>query len=297
MGRPLVLYHGGCMDGQTAAWAAWVKLGDGADYLGVYHGRPLAVDVTGRDVYVLDFSWKRPAMLDIARACNRLVVLDHHESARQDLDGLLAESGTLGQVVFDMGKSGAVLAWEHFHPGVPVPLLCQYVQDRDLWHFKLPFSRSISAYLASLEFSFEMWNRLRNSWCPADTSTGSPRATGALAGAVAAGDAILRYQGQLLERLVKQARPVTIAGHTVPAVNTGTLISEVAGKLAENAPFAACYFDNAEGQRIWSLRSRGEGGLNVKDIAVALGGGGHPQAAGFQEELTVSPCIIPATGG
>lgn len=33
MSRPLIIYHGpGCMDGFTAAWVAWLRLGDGADY-------------------------------------------------------------------------------------------------------------------------------------------------------------------------------------------------------------------------------------------------------------------------
>ena len=56
--RPLVIYHGNCADGFSAAWCFWRKYGTGADYVaGVYQQDP--PDVTGRDVYLVDFSYKR----------------------------------------------------------------------------------------------------------------------------------------------------------------------------------------------------------------------------------------------
>lgn len=33
MNRPLVIYHGNCADGFSAAWCFWRKYGTGADYL------------------------------------------------------------------------------------------------------------------------------------------------------------------------------------------------------------------------------------------------------------------------
>ena len=65
-------------------------------------------------------------------------VLDHHATAAEDLAGLPF-------VTIDLDRSGAVLAWEHFHPGRPVPLLLRYVQDRDLWRWALPRSREVNA--------------------------------------------------------------------------------------------------------------------------------------------------------
>ena len=45
--KPMVIYHGNCADGFSAAWCFWRKYGDGADYeAGVYGGDP--PDVTGR---------------------------------------------------------------------------------------------------------------------------------------------------------------------------------------------------------------------------------------------------------
>ena len=59
--RPLVIYHSNCADGFSAAWCFWRKYGTEADYhAGVYQQDP--PDVAGRDVYLVDFSYKRPVV-------------------------------------------------------------------------------------------------------------------------------------------------------------------------------------------------------------------------------------------
>lgn len=59
-------------------------------------------------------------------------------------------------------------------------------------------------------------------------------------------------------------------------------VPDIAGELAKERPFGACYFDRQDGKRQWSLRSR-DGGADVSEIAKRHGGGGHAQAAGFEE--------------
>ena len=67
MNRPLVIYHGNCADGFSAAWCFWRKYGEGADYVaGVYQQSP--PDVAGRDVYLVDFSYKRDVLLEMAKS-------------------------------------------------------------------------------------------------------------------------------------------------------------------------------------------------------------------------------------
>jgi nanoRNase/pAp phosphatase (c-di-AMP/oligoRNAs hydrolase) len=55
------------------------------------------------------------------------------------------------------------------------------------------------------------------------------------------------------------------------------------------APFAAAYFDHADGHRVFSLRSRGDFdvGALARQVGVSLGfsGGGHKAAAGFRAPL------------
>src|SRR5690606_18083449 len=82
------------------------------------------------EVYILDFSYNKETLLHLSHFVKKIVVLDHHITAKEDLEDLPF-------AFFDMDKSGAVLAWEYFRPGVPVPKLLLHVQDRDLWKFKL----------------------------------------------------------------------------------------------------------------------------------------------------------------
>ncbi len=157
---PLVLYHGrNCPDGFGAALAAWLYYGDGAEYLGLDHGDITTVDdlppVAGRTVYILDFSFSADILQAIDERAAKLVMLDHHKSAAEKLTGFACRCGV---VHFDMDKSGARLAWEFFHPHVPVPPLLQYVEDRDIW--KWEFAES-AGFLSALDMEAQDFARWR----------------------------------------------------------------------------------------------------------------------------------------
>lgn len=262
--KPLVLYHGPhCADGFCSAWVAWRHFGDSADYVPINYG-DTPPDVTGREVYILDFSFKRPVMTELIRAAKRLTCLDHHRTAQAELEGL--DGGAAYPYIhFDMDKSGARLAWEFFFPGQTVPWPVDFVQDRDLWKWKLPQSKEVSAALASYPKTFQQWENFAA--CP----------NGAFA---VEGAAILRYQAQLVETAVANAVETTIAGHSVLCTNATTLMSEIGERLAQGRPFGATFFVNSRGGRVYSLRSR-EGGIDVSEVAKTMGGGGHRNAAGF----------------
>jgi oligoribonuclease NrnB/cAMP/cGMP phosphodiesterase (DHH superfamily) len=279
--RPLVLYHANCMDGFCSAWVAHRKFGGGADYLPVQYGQE-PPDVSGRAVYVIDFSYKRPVMRQILSLAHKVVVLDHHKTAETELAGIVDEfvqrpdlianppGSELPVIHFDMGKSGGRLAWEYFFPGESAPWLVDYTEDRDLWRWKLPVSQEINAALASLPRDFVAWDLLH---------AADRRDLLAVEGA-----AILRYQRQIVDSICQAARETEIDGHKVKAVNTSVLFSEVAGKLAEGNPFGAAWFVRSDGKKQWSLRSR-DGGVDVSEVAKRRGGGGHRNAAGFEEVM------------
>lgn len=269
--RPLVLYHGSCPDGFCAAWCAHRRFGDEADYLPVNYGQS-PPDVTGRDVFILDFSYKRAVMLEMTDKAAHTVVLDHHKTAVQELDGLVHDGrleASNALFVLDVNKSGGRLSWEYFFPGKTAPWLVDYTEDRDLWRWKLPESREVSACLASWPWTFEEWDKLA-----LDTTARIHFAE--------QGTAILRYQQQQVEAQAKNATETVLDGHKVKCVNATMLISEIAGKLAEGNPFGATYFIRGDGKKVWSLRSR-DGGVDVSEIAKRHGGGGHRNAAGFEE--------------
>ena len=86
MNKPLVIYHDSCADGFGAAFAAWLKLGDEAEYFPCQYGeRANSFDTQqcyDRDVYILDFSFPKMIMDSIMALAKKVVWLDHHASSR-----------------------------------------------------------------------------------------------------------------------------------------------------------------------------------------------------------------------
>lgn len=292
MDKPLVIYHANCWDGFCAAWVARKALGDIEAYA-AYYGAP-PPKVKDRIVYVLDFSYPRDVMAQIATDARRTVMLDHHKTAMEALDGLhQPESGI--DVWFDMQKSGGRLAWEWFWDNrlsispnggryselidtttgrgvtrVRAPWLVDYTEDRDLWRHVLDGTEEINAALRSYPLDFALWDQFEKK---------DPRSTFYYEGA-----AIRRAERAIVDSHVRHARWIEMDGHRIRSVNATVLFSEIAGELAKGQPFGACYFDRQDGKRQWSLRSD-DAGIDVSAIAKAHGGGGHQHAAGFESEV------------
>jgi oligoribonuclease NrnB/cAMP/cGMP phosphodiesterase (DHH superfamily) len=270
--KPLVIYHYPCQDGFTAAWACWLAHPDW-EFVPAKYGDPPA-DVAGRDVYLLDFSYKRPVLEDLLSRAKSVTILDHHKTAEADLAGL----GLPG--VFDMNKSGARLAWEFFHPGKKIPELVKIVEDRDLWRFMYEETKNISAALFAEEYSFITWSM----W--------SLRLEDETKWACERGEAILRKQAKDIKELLQNKFRTNIAGHNVWAANLPyTLASDAANILAQGEPFGVTFFLDGT-SAVFSLRSTNEG-VDVSEIAKQFGGGGHKHAAGFKLPYTpVNPAAI-----
>lgn len=261
-----IIYHGNCNDGFCAAWAAWKKYSD-AEFIAAQYGTP-PPDVKGHGVYILDFSYPRETLLNLENASEGLRVLDHHKTAQADLDGLTF-------CEFDMERSGAALAWDYFHPGMARPWIVEAVQDRDLWRWALPSSKEMNAAITTWPRDFAWWENQLN-W--GETAHKA---------AITEGVAILRYIDQYTDEMCARARTVEFESYQVPCVNVPYKgISEVVGKLAETAPFALGWAQEANGNFVYSLRSRGD--FDVSAIAKKYGGGGHKNSAGFtHKELIV----------
>lgn len=275
--KPLVIYHANCWDGFCAAWVARKALGEIEAVPAHYGTEP--PDVTGREVYVLDFSYSFDAMADMASQSRVFTVLDHHKTAERelaDLEAMFITHNMAGRARYGVDKSGARMAWEFFGyiggwEGMASPWLVDYTEDRDLWRHALPESENINAALRSYPLDFDLWDRLG---MVTDVINGTYL--------VQEGKAIRRAERQIVDTHVRNAREIELGGHRVRAVNATVLFSEIAGELAKGRPFGACYFDRRDGKRQWSLRSD-EHGIDVSALAKAHGGGGHVRAAGFEE--------------
>lgn len=271
---PLVLYHDNCADGFCAAWL-FSKVFPGADFMPVQYGQQ-PPDVTGREVYIVDFSYKRGPLLQMAEQAARIVVLDHHKTAAKELEGI--EQNERLQITFDMEKSGGRLAWEYLQ-GIrgagPFffqnrPWLVDYTEDRDLWRWKKPYSKEVNAVLRSYPMDLKTWDRLN---CYEAKHF------------VSEGEAILRAQAIVVGQHVRNAHEIELDGHKVLCVNATCFQSEIGNELCKGRPFSVTWFEGDDNERVYSLRSD-ESGIDVSKIAEAHGGGGHRHAAGFRAPAT-----------
>jgi len=281
--KRLVVYHADCSDGFTAAWALWKAFGqDDTEYLPArYGGAP--PNVTSYDaVYVVDFSYPRAQLVEMDQTVGgTLVVLDHHKTAQADLVDL-------SFCTFDMNRSGAGLVWDEVAGPLarcPRPLMVDYVEDRDLWRHWLPDSRKINAYIGTLPRVFEVWERT------------AQRLQHDYYDVVKAGEGVLLGVEAYVREMQKLASLHEVYWQegdlryiaVVPVVNCPPMsASELVGALAEGPAFAVGWHQRADGQYVYSLRSRGDGGEDVSVIAKWWGGGGHKNAAGFTYHIEPS---------
>lgn len=326
--KPLIIYHDHCADGFGAAFAAWLKFRDEAEYLPMQYGKirtpsdfdlKESVDVRGRDVYVLDFSFPKPVMDALFSQASRVVWLDHHKSAFEMWCGKyergmryvhLYESWE--PTVLAHNKSSALLAWEYFHPGNEVPMLIKHIDDYDRWQFKLEGTKEFQKALWSYApWSFEQWNDLFN--------TSNDYSHMLIEGA-----AILRAHEANVQAIVNGAsRKCTIIPVLINSVDSYKapwvwwidpdngdtcgasglaancpphLASDVGHQLANQSGTYGllwsvdrdCVKGNDFGHECvfakCSLRSNGD--YDVSVIAKAFGGGGHKNAAGFEVPIS-----------
>ena len=309
--KPLVVYHANCTDGFGAAFAAWLKLGDEAEYLPMEYGRistpadfdmKVSLAAKGNDVYILDFSFPREVMDALFKHAKRVVWLDHHKTAFEMWCGEYYKGMQYDPVpvppdirydhhiMLDDNKSGALIAWEYFHPGTEVPMLIQHIDDRDRWQFKLDGSKELHAALNSYKpWTFKTWRGIflcglfeKETWRVPEEF-------------YMEGTAILRAHSQNVQAALKQARPSGIKvllseDGFAPVLNglacnaPAFLASDLGHELANlSGTFGLVWSMAGDGQVQCSLRSNGD--YDVSAIAKAFGGGGHRNAAGFSTDI------------
>lgn len=273
--KRLVIYHGNCYDGITAAYVCWLMFKDEAEYIPFNYSDP-APQVEGYDVVIVDFSFKRDVILKMREQANTLLILDHHKTAQKELEGL-------EYAIFDMERSGAGLAWDYYFGDQPIaftsqnrPILVDYIEDRDLWKFKRTNSKEINALFQSYDIDLKTWI--------GEVSKLDDRPFDQL---VSEGTAILRKQDSLVKAICANAKLAFVGKenfkYQLPYVQTSVLMSEVCDQMIKNFPdFPGSFysFERKDGKIQYGLRSRGD--FDVSVIAKQYGGGGHKNAAGFE---------------
>ncbi len=264
---PLVVSHKNCSDGFAAAFGAWTYFEGEGEYLFMTHDETVP-DVTGRDVYMLDIAFDVAQMERISAQAASLTLLDHHESAANDLRHFQCRCG---YVLFDLSKSAARLAWEYFHAGTPVPALIAHVEDRDLLQWMLDESE---AYLASLDVgphNFYRWAGIMK--MPAQAYTRF----------MERGRAMRDQARKVAQELAADAVPVVLSGqHGLMVSAPDKMHNDVGALLVARSATFALMWCLEKGQSRVKVGLRAAPGFDAIPLAKAFGGGGHAYAAAFR---------------
>jgi len=264
----IIVVHKKCMDGAGAALAFYLwfdiyKDGEQPEYIYVTHGEDVPFSTENKYVIMADFSYDRDVIIDMEYRSIEMIILDHHATAEKELAGL-------DYAIFDMGKSGARLAWEFaFGKDAKVPDIILDIEDRDLWKWSRKNSRAVSMGLKLLKDMTDL-KELQKYFDPDWYNS-----------LIATGSGIVKYDEATIEHIIKHSKPiVSIGGLKMPCINNTHLLSEVGNKLAlESETSAAAQYFIIEDKIVFSLRSIGD--VDIGIIAKSFGGGGHPNAAGF----------------
>lgn len=263
----VVLYHKSCADGFGAAWAAYKHFGQEAEYIGVAYQTPPPSGLSDKEIYILDFGYSKEIIEELLRYNKRVTVIDHHITFEKS-------AALTKDYLFDVGHSGAVLAWKYFHPEKPLPKLFEYIEDYDLWLFKKEDTKAAMAYVRLCDYNFESWNALVKDFENTDLFLQH----------ISDGKTALRYEEMLANDIAQRADPVTFEGVKTYAVNSSSLRDYVAEILYKKLPPMSIVWYEAGGYKIFSLRS--DGSIDVEKMAAKYGGGGHKAAAGFKIKAT-----------
>lgn len=262
MMKNYIIYHKDCTDGFWAAYIAWKKFGDDGIYIPMFHWDELPKIEEWANVYLLDIAFSREKMISLKNKYN-VVVLDHHKSAYDELHDL-------EYCKFDMNKSWTILAWEYFFPNQNVPTVLKYVEDKDLWKWILPNSKTIYSAISSYDHDFDQWDNMVNKWM----------------------DELLfewhileKYRDTMITSVLKNVHYIQIDEFTMPAINSQIMVSETVNRMIQEIWLKdwiqvwCCYFVLDNDNIKFSLRSIGD--FDILQIAKRFWWGWHKNSGWF----------------
>jgi oligoribonuclease NrnB/cAMP/cGMP phosphodiesterase (DHH superfamily) len=281
----VVCYHGNCMDGIASAYCVYASKRYNPEnvYLPLTYNKDKMEDIKknldkNSEIWFVDFSLSRSEILELSRLCKKVVVIDHHITAEEELKDIKKKNI---EVVFDMNKSGCVLVYEYleknklFDETKPNIELLEYIQDRDLWKWELEDSKELNEALydevkdfnnlkdfETLEYSYNKEELIKKGKMLLDTK-----------------DRIVKkrcYENNL--------KLVDVENVTFLMVNATEFISDVGNYICDKYNRPAIIFTVMPDKVLLSFRST-DSMEDASIVAKKLGGGGHRNACGAHMSL------------
>lgn len=273
----VVIYHSPCSDGTGSAWCAWnylemAKHKENVKFFPMAIGALPPPEVYGHNVLICDYSYKKDILLDLLKNVKKLLIIDHHISAKKDLEDIDPK-----YKIFDMAHSGAMLTWRYFFKSVEPPLLIKYIEDRDIWTKKLPFNDEFASWFFTVPHDIFEYDRFATN---NDLVKYKIEVTGA--NYIELNNF---YNKQACEYAVVRFCRIGSKYYLVAYVNYTINKSDIGNYLLAKYPFcdfSAVYSisDNSNNTS-FSLRSDNTKS-DVSEIATILKGGGHRNASGLK---------------
>lgn len=265
----ILFYHKNCPDGYGSRWSFEKKFGKTMEYFPISHGEE-PPDVTGKDVWIADFSFSREKLLEMKSSAKSITLLDHHKTAKEKLSDL-------DFCHFDLSHSGAILSW-YYCNGINTepPMLLKYIEDQDLWKWQMPFAKEVIAVIDSYDYDFYTWDSL-NLRLEDNEKFSS---------VLNEGSALLRQREKKIQEILAKKHQIQILNTKIWACNSPVYQSDLCSKLLAEygEDFSASYYFDGEGY-VFSLRSEQSKNFDVSEVAKKFGGGGHKNASGFRVKL------------
>lgn len=280
-----VIYHDKCSDGLTSAGIAkyFLEKAGHTDVLyigGKYHEDPPELKDT--QIFFVDFCYKRAVMDKLIEDQNHIVLIDHHKSAIEDVKDLFEHPSFEPFVSEDNTQSGTGLAWAYFKGRKGLNHLpFAFIQDRDLWTWKLPHAKEYLAVHNLIDKTLEEYSKFVVQTIEEEFSTVE------LSKVIEKGKAILESQEQIYKEVINSSlRYIDIAGYkNIPTVNCPSYFMSDIGSMLVNSepvPFALMWYLGPEGIKIGMRSIADKSQTDVSEVAKTLHtkGGGHYCASG-----------------
>jgi len=325
--RTIILYHQYCSDGWCALAIADLfyaqQKGTKTLYVGVIAGKTnaavnklIAEEDPDSIVYAFDLTFEYyPAKKLLSHFQG--IIYDHHLSTEScyrkpddESDEEFANTQELFKhcLIYDKSISGATLAWNAYFPTKPIPLLVQYVQDRDLWSWTLPDAKEVCAGLSEVlvtnvvgeNLSQYEYNALKVREWSKYLLTEDWLEEAKLKGTI-----ILSIINRSIKSSYKDGGDHIINNQLVRVCNTNMYISDLGNYICQTYDDSSDKKYKYDYAVLWrydhnrdivyvSMRSR-KGGVDISKIAEQFKyidkngeksrGGGHQAAAGFEITL------------
>ena len=271
-------YHADA-DGVCAGYWVWKahNPNDYEDYIKSDYGKHFPFDIIepGEEVWFVDYSIEPSEMRVLLGITSNVTWIDHHKTAIEKYHGF--EFDIPGYRVD--GIAGCMLTYLYTHDlGVTqgnidsAPWFTKYIADYDVWKFEYGENTKLFQ-IAFTAHAFEPWS---SEWDEFYTG-----AWGYEYELIEAGKQMKLYRDGWAKSVMEVGFPVEFEGYKCFAVNLPRCNSQYFDSVKDDGyDILLPFYYNGE---YWTFSMYTEDpNIDVSEIAVKYGGGGHKGAAGFQ---------------